>query len=242
LSTDSITALALSNTGFLTAGTGERTVVGWQLIGPGAGKVTRKLPNFPAPISACAAHPERLDVLIGLTDGSLYSFGTESQPKRIDSRHDGGVKSICFAPDGETFVTGGTDGRLIWRDAASLGIRAAIRPHRSEVSGLAFSPDSKLLASGDYNGRIFVHDATDKDRRFEFTQAEAVSGLAIFDTLLLTGSWDGKLRYWSLSSGTAVSEVFTGQLIQDLAINPQAGTVATVHGTDELLLWQNPQD
>jgi WD40 repeat protein len=241
LSTDAITALALSTTGFLTAGTAERTVVGWQLLGPSAGKVTRKLPNFPAPISACAAHPQRSDVMIGLTDGSLYHFGTESQPKRIDSRHAGGVKSICFSPDGEAFVTGGTDGRLIWRDAASLGIRAAIRPHRAEVSGLAFSPDGKLLASGDYNGQIFVHDVEDKRRRFEFAQPEAVSGLAVFDSLLLTGSWDGKLRCWSISTGTAVSEVVTGQLIQDLAIDAQARTVATVHGTDQLLLWQIPR-
>lgn len=239
LSQAPITTLAMSSTGFLSAGTADSAVVGWQVTGND--NKTLSVPKFPAPVAASAVHPSRFEVAVGLADGSLYLFAENEKPRRIRSRHAGGAKRVCFHPGGDYFVTGGTDGRLIWRNADSLRVQAAIRPHSNEVSALAFSDDGELLASGDYDGRIIVRNAKTTERTSQWRQPDAVSGMAFVGSSLLTGSWDGWLRLWSSESDVPVAEIYTGQPIYGITlVDPAGTTVATVHNTNEVLFWNLP--
>ncbi len=235
-----ITTLAMSSAGLLLAGTTERSLVGWQLSG--TKKDTLKVPKFPAPVSASAVHPMRFDVAVGLSDGSIYVFAENQKPRRIDSRHAGGVKSICYHPDGDHFVTAGTDGRLIWRNADSLRIQNAIRSHSNEVCGLTFSDDGQLLASGDYDGRIIVRAAATTEQRFRLRQPDAVSGMAIVGSRLITGSWDGWIRIWSLETKSIVEDINTGRAIHGMTLDSERTTIATVHNTNEVLVWNLPDE
>ena len=240
LSQAPVTALAMSSTGFLLAGTTENSIVGWQL--GGSGEETLKVPKFPAPVSACAVRPDRMEVAVGLADGSMFFFAKGQKPKRFLSRHAGGVRSIRYHPDGNLFVTGGADGRLIWRDADSLHIRGARKAHTNDISGLAFSDDGALLASGDYDGWISVRDPVTKEPLFEFRQPEAVAGVVFAGPHLVTGSWDGWLRFWSLDSQSTIGSINTGQPIHAMAVVRDGAALATVHNTSEVLLWDLPAE
>lgn len=236
LATDPITTLSLSSTSFLIAGTVDREVVGWQL-GTGEVENTLSFPEFPAPVAASAVHPNRFDALVGLSDGSIYHFVRDQEPRRLSSRHAGGVKSICYRPDAASFVTGGTDGRLIWRIAETLRIESAVRAHSNEVGGLAFSADGQLLASGDYDGLVIVRDGKTTEEVFRFREPDAVSALAFTEAFLITGSWDGRLSFWSLATQELSREIQTEGPVLGLAVDANSDTLATVHGTDAILLW-----
>lgn len=241
LTSKPITALAYAPTGFLFAGTDERTLIGWQAFGNTKDKTTREFPNFPADIACIAVHPTRFEVVVGLADGSVYSLTPEEPPKRFQSRHESSVKAIAFHPSGDQFVTAGADGRLIWRNAENLQLVDATRPLNAEIGGIAFSPDGTLLAAGDWNGSICVLDAKTRSPQFEIKQPDAVSGLVVTSRLLATASWDGNLRYWSLLDGTLAREVNTGRAIHSIAWEPDSEYIATVSLDAAVQLWRIPE-
>lgn len=241
LTSKPITALAYSPTGFLFAGTDGQTLVGWQAFGEIEKDPTRTFPNFPTDIACCAVHPTRFEVVVGLADGSVYSFTPDGPPKRFHSRHEGSVKAITFHPSGDQFVTAGADGRLIWRSAENLQLVDASRPLKAEIGGLAFSPDGTHLAAGDWNGSLCILNAKTRSPQFDIKQPDAVSGLVVTSRLLVTGSWDGKLRFWSLLDGTLARELNTGHAIHSIAWEPDSEFIATVSLDTAVQLWRIPE-
>jgi WD40 repeat protein len=70
--------------------------------------------------------------------------------------HTGQVRSVAYAPDGESLASASDDYTvMIWDSAGDEPIRT-LAGHNGCVLALAFSPDGTLLASGSYDGTIIL--------------------------------------------------------------------------------------
>jgi WD40 repeat protein len=70
------------------------------------------------------------------------------------------VSAVCFAPDGKTVVSAGSDGELrVWNATTGEEV-GKFEGHHGSVYALAFRPDGKELVSGGDDGLIQRWDAT----------------------------------------------------------------------------------
>ncbi len=114
--------------------------------------------------------------------------------------HRGRVSAVCWSPDGRALVTGGEDGALRLRDAASGDERWVVpRAHPDQVATLCFSPDGTRLASAGA-GPARVWDSRSGERLLELKgpagHTRAVSW-SPDGSLLATGGDDGQVRLWA---------------------------------------------
>jgi WD40 repeat protein len=228
--------VCFSFTDELIAGSG-RTLLVWPLGRPGAATKPQRLPDFPAPITAVAVRPGRRELAIGLSNGALYVL-RKGRKAHVDLLHAGGVKRIAYDPAGGVLVTGGTDGRIVWRNAESLAPLEKTAAHSSEVAGLAFSENGARVASGDWNGELKIWDAAARTVQRELTQSDAVAALGWAGENIVTGSWDGRIRIFSAGDGETLDNFDTGVVIADLAVHPNGDTAATVATDGIVRLWR----
>src|SRR5437667_383490 len=112
--------------------------------------------------------------LLGLAGGlAVGGEGGSAKPKGppllkgpvILRGHEGGVRSVAFAPDGKTLAWGDRDTTVRLLDMATRKQRAALRGHGQLVSAVAYSPDGRLLASASNDQTVRLWDtATLKER------------------------------------------------------------------------------
>jgi len=232
--------LTWSPDGLLAATDLERGFVGWQF---GMTKPDRvELPGLSAP-AVCLAfrpHVKQLELVIGSRDGSLIFLDARGL-KQLKPDHHGAVKQVAYSPDGQSLITAGADGQLIWRDAGSRKVIHAVKAHDTEISRLLLSPDGRLLITGDWNGRITVWDTASRKPLRTSEQPEAVSGLDWLRAQLVSASWDGSLRVWDVSSGRCLRTFDTGQPLHDLSVDPVTQRIATVSLNRSVRLWELPK-
>jgi len=239
LGSQPILAIGLSSDGVLLAGGVDQNLVAWTAFKDKSKQTSQTLSNLPAPITALAVRGNRPEFAVGLSNGFLYVFGRSETP-HVDLEHEGSVKSVAYHPRQNLLVTGGSDGRIVWRDAETNKVLATSEGHTSEVSGLLFAPDRGVLVSGDWNGEIIIWDVRSREQKTTLKQPDAVSGMVWTGSNLVTGGWDGRLRFWSLEQKAVVREIDTGDAIHGLAVSPAGDTIATVSRRNEVQLWRVP--
>ncbi len=132
----------------------------------------------------------------------IWDAGTGQQLALL--RHDQGVESVAFTPDGTKVISGSAEGTIrIW-DAESARDPSVLKGHSNWVRSLAISRDGQRLASasGDRSGIVWDLAAG--------TQVERLVGhTGLLDRIafsndgkrLVTGSRDQTLRVWDAGSG-----------------------------------------
>ena len=68
--------------------------------------------------------------------------------------HRGPVRTLAFAPDGQTLASGGQDNVIVVWDLASGKPLKQLRGHASHVRSVAYSPDGALLLSGGRDAQV----------------------------------------------------------------------------------------
>ena len=102
--------------------------------------------------------------MAGCRGGNAYLFDVDQHDSaRVLEAYVGppsywsGVEAVAFAPDGQSFVTGGMTLRL-WHTGSGNLIRELERPSRARVNCMAFSPDGSILAGVDRDGWLALWD------------------------------------------------------------------------------------
>lgn len=117
------------------------------------------------------------------------------------------IKALAHAPDGKTLAFADPDKRISICDAASgKEIRRFATGHSADVYSLAFSPDGNFLASAgggekDYAIRLWDLRTCKQVHRLEHTYLVPAVAFAADGKSLVSGSPDGFVRHWDLSTG-----------------------------------------
>ncbi len=114
-------------------------------------------------------------------------------------------------------------------------IRWMVAGHDDGAFRLALSRDDNLLALAGFNDNVIsVWQTSDLSTvRTILGHSEYVTALAFAtdNSTLISGSWDGTVKFWDLGDGTLVRTISAMQDIQDIAVSPD-GSLLAVCGND----------
>ena len=102
-----------------------------------------------SPLIACRFDPRGRYVFASAEDSTVRRWDLKTAKEAVFAGHESWVFAIAPHPGGETLITGGGDGRLIWWPAAAdkpAPLRQ-VQAHRGWVRALAISPDGSIVAS-----------------------------------------------------------------------------------------------
>ena len=121
---------------------------------PREAELDRKAPV----VTAVAIDPGGKRVASAGDDHAIRLFDASTmQPQRQLVGHTDWIKSIAFSPDGQTLVSGGNDGKIIfWRVDDGKQLKAI--QHPMAIARLSFHPQGKGLAVVGFGPQMFVYD------------------------------------------------------------------------------------
>ena len=145
---------------------------------------------------------------VGLIDGSVRLIGGEAgvQLARWET-HNGGVRALALAPDGQRLAVGGVDGTVsIWMASDRSATQPVVknRVHTNKVTALAWNPNGKTIATGSTDDLIHVLDASTGEVLSTYpghTRTVTALNISGDGSRLTSASLDGTVRWWSLQPG-----------------------------------------
>lgn len=177
----------------------------------------------------------------------LWDVATRTERSRFKA-HPSRVDHLLFSQDNQRLFSFG-DGRLHvwdWRNQTLFG---AITNFASPVLRMTLSRDDRLLAFAAVGQRAWLYDAQTLQLRRELLGHTRVVTTAVVTSAgdqVVTGSWDGTLRIWSVTPPPtdAVSASMPKGLVQfaggsspALALSPDATHLATVYEDNRFHFW-----
>ncbi len=235
-STQPIVALAESDDGLLIATGLHGQLRAWQL--PEVQSVKLESPEVAVTAITYRHHDDERAVLLGLADGRIATLAG----KKLSLHKSGhrGVKGMLLTKEQTVLVSVGTEGKLVWYDLKAARPLTTVNAHQTEISALLMNSEQTQLVTADWNGRLCGWDVATRKRVWEAQQPDAVSGLCWLGDRLVSGSWDGQVRVWSLKTETPAIEqtIDTGRPIFSLTVLPQEGLVATVSASRAVEFWK----
>ena len=105
---------------------------------------------------------------------ALWDVATRNNIADLPMVHSPTVNVLTFSPDGEVLASGGPEGTVILRNAATGKVYERL-PHTGSISSLAYWHDGSVLAASTYSGKIELWDTSEWVRRRPI-QVRTVSG------------------------------------------------------------------
>jgi len=150
---------------------------------------------------------------------------------------------VAFAPDGQTFLTGG-DGWVNLREATTGRETWTVR-QRANILGLAVSPDGKKFATSNFGGDVRVYDMKTPGTSVPLRGYSARVWSVAFSpdgTRLAGGSSDQMIYLWDVSTLEATNLPLRtlrghGSEVHCLAFSPDGKFLASGDKQGAVLLW-----
>lgn len=164
--------------------------------------------------------------------------------------HGDKVRTVAFAADGQTLVSGGEDNSIkVWSLASGNPPKTLggwVFGHSGWVQAIAISPDGQTLASGSVDGTVKVWNlGTGKLTRSLGSwfggDRDAVQAIAISrdGQVLASGLMDKTIKVWYLNTGK-MRGILRGHSawVESVAISPDGEILASGSGDKTIKLWQ----
>jgi WD40 repeat protein len=233
-----VSVLGLTPDGLLLAGDLSGRLRLWEL--PSLKPLEIDSPAVPATCVAFRDVAGRKQIFLGMAEGRIVTVDDEGVTPRISGHRS--VKTLTLNNEGTVLISGGSEGDLIWYDLQEQQEISRQKAHTAEVSVVVLSPDGKAVISADWDGHVRVASTETREVIATFSQPDAVSTLASHGDVIVTGSWDRRIRVWEINgdAGNLKSEFDTGAPVLGLAITADGKTASTVCGTGAVDFWKLP--
>jgi WD40 repeat protein/uncharacterized caspase-like protein/energy-coupling factor transporter ATP-binding protein EcfA2 len=155
--------------------------------------------------------------------------------------HEGYVKSVAISADGQTIVSGGSDGTVQLWNLQGLPSTEPLRGHQGNVSSVAISADGQTIVSGGDDGtvRLWNRQGLPLAEPLRGHQGN-VSSVAISTDgqTIVSGSRDRTVRLWN-RQGLPLAEPLRGHEDYVSSVATSANGQTIVSGSDDgtVRLW-----
>ena len=164
-----------------------------------------------------AAGQDRNIWKISLSDNVEKDEAAQKESITELQAHEGWVLTLATTANGQTLLSGGSDGRLIWwsLEGAKPQIVKQVDAHQGWIRDMALSPDEQLLATGGNDGTVKIWDI----REAKLVQTIKGHPCHIYRLTfhpdgkqLISGDLTCHIQCWDLDSGKSLRELHTPSL------------------------------
>lgn len=212
---DVMTAIAINSTDDYWAAASRRgEILVWDAGGLTLHRMWRAHADM---IWTLAFSPDGRMLASGSWDGAVKLWDVLSGALIWSGRHTSHANRVAFAPDGSVLASSGNDATVRLWDVRT-GTQLQVLPHSAPVPAVAWSAvtsdgtGGQLFASGDLEGTIQLWETCGAESAtcLETFAGHTtwVDGLAFAPDgrTLASASWDGTVKLWDISVGSALSE------------------------------------
>ena len=216
-----------------------------------SGELLRTLESHTGTVYSVAFAPDGNTLASGSRDETVKLWGARSGELQlsIDARgpenqrngHRSVVKSVSFAPDGNTLASGSGDRTIKLWDVHSGEALRTLEGHKFSVFSVSFAPDGNTLASGNGDRTIKLWDARSGEllHTLEERTGDVYSvAFAPDGNTLASGSYDNTVRLWDARSGELLRTLEGHTIhVSSVAFAPNGNVLASGSYDNTIKLW-----
>ena len=159
-----------------------------------------------SPAISCRFDPSGKFAFFGAQDSRVWRWEWQTENVVELAAHDSWVRAMAFVDAGQTLLTGGYDGRVIWWPATEAQPKPGrtLEAHQGWIRSLAVSPDNQWFASAANDHLVKLWSVADGTlvRQFEGHAAHVYSVAFHPDgDRLISGDLTGRVIDWNVADG-----------------------------------------